>query len=186
MHSTRALTVAFLSAFITLNCAGNSEPDPDPVWYRALNLSVPSNPRFEAFEIVGVGSEPGNHIFGRFFYFNYKPEEKSPPPVTISGSRKKTDGTFWPRVTAQVAKDAKGPWTTIRVPPAPGEATSLSVVSKPDEERFYVNLDIFRPMIGKMDYGRVVLETGEVAAFGLDNLLPPKTDEELKRDSLNK
>ncbi|MEY2489600.1 MAG: hypothetical protein QOC70_1542, partial [Verrucomicrobiota bacterium] len=51
-----------------------------------------------------------------------------------------------------------------------------------EQERFYVNLDIFRPMIGKMRCGRVVLKTGDSAIFGLDDLLPPKTEDELKAE----
>jgi hypothetical protein len=168
-----ALIAACLSSF-----AGSAEYD----WYRALNVSAPVNPHFEPFEIVGIGSEPGNHLVAKFWYFNYKEGDKSPPAVIIGGSRK-SDGTFWPHVTAQVGSDPKGPWTTIGKPTTPGEAASLSIVSKPGEERFYVDMDIFRPLIGNVKYGRVVLESGEAAFFGLEILLPPKTDEELKQEA---
>ena len=173
------MLIVLVSIGILIRFSASAEQDANPAWYRGLHLSAPANPHFEPFEIVGIGTEPGNHLVAKFFYFNYKEGNKSPAPVTIVGS-KRSDGTFWPRVTAQVGSDPHGPWTAIGKPPTPGEAASLSIVSKPDEERFYVDMDIFRPLIGRMKYGRVVLESGEAALFGLELLLPPKTDEELK------
>src|SRR2546421_12218977 len=109
MRITRMLIVAIMAAcFATL--AGSTEHDVDPAWYRALNMSAPVNPHFEPFEIVGIGSEPGNHLVAKFYYCNYKQGDKSPPAVSIRGS-KKSDGTFWPHVTAQVSNNANGPWT---------------------------------------------------------------------------
>jgi hypothetical protein len=165
--------------------SGTTERDPDPAWYRALNLSVPVNPKFEPFAITATKSEQGNHVVGEFDYFNYKADDKSPPPVTIKGS-KKSDGTFWPVVSAEVGDNPTGPWTTIGRPPTPERPASLSITTKPKEERFYVNMDLFLPLIGKVKFGRVVLETGEAAVFGLEVLVPPKTDPQPHPDASSK
>lgn len=140
-------------------------------WYRKLNLSASVNPRVEPFEIVGIESEDGIHLVGEFVYMNYKEGDKFPPSRTIGGS-KKTDGTFWPCVVAQTSNAIDSQWTMIGNPPTPGEAVSLVVTSK-QKQRFYVNLDMFRPMIGKMKYGKITLETGDSAIFEIDDLLPP-------------
>jgi hypothetical protein len=176
-----SLFVAVVSICTLLVLGAKAEQDSEPAWYRGLHLSAP----FEPFDVVGIGSETGNHLVATFYYFNYREGEKSPAAVTIHGS-KRSDGTFWPIVTAQVANDRNGPWTTIGKPPTPGEGTCLSVVSKPEEERFHAQMDIFRPLIGKMKYGRVVLETGAAAFFALEILLPPKTDEESKQEAARK
>jgi len=154
---------------------------PYPAWSRGLNLSAPVNARFEPFEIRRIASEEGDHLVGEFWFFNYIEGNHAPPDVTIKGTRKH-DGTFWPEALAQVSSERNGPWTTLGSPLTPGEIASLTVAGKAEQERFYVNLDIFRPMIGKMTYGRVILKTGDSALFGLEDLLPPKTEDELKAE----
>jgi len=166
----RLLTASLAWACTQLAIADT--PDGRQSWYRVLNLSAPVNPSVEAFEIVGIGSEDGKHLVGQFLFFNYKEGEKFPAPITLKGS-KKADGTFWPRVIAQVTNDLQSQWTTIQSPSIPGEAISLVVTSKQEKQRFYVDLDVFRPVIGKMKYGRIVLETGDSANLFIDDLLPP-------------
>ena len=45
-----------------------------------------------------------------------------------------------------------------------------------------VDLDAFRPMIGKFKYGRIALKTGEAVVFKLEKLLPPKEEGTAKGD----
>ncbi|HYJ05474.1 MAG TPA: hypothetical protein VEX43_10090 [Chthoniobacterales bacterium] len=175
LRFVKIMAISLISAGVSLSRGGPAEPEVDASWYRVLNLSAPVNPRFEPFEITGIGSAEGNHLVGEFRFFNYKEGDKSPPTVTIKGSRK-SDGTFWPQVEAQVANEIDSQWRTIGNPPTPGEITSLIIASKPAKEEFYVDLDIFRPMIGKVKYGKVILETGDSAIFEINDLLPPKTD----------
>jgi hypothetical protein len=168
----RKSILALLLMWLCVQSEDADSADRGRSWHRVLNLSAPVNPRVEPFQIVGIGSEDGNHLVGEFLFFNYKEGEKFPPPVTIQGSRK-ADGTFWPRVVAQVTTEINSPWTTIQTPPPVGEATSLVVTPKQEKQRFYVDLDIFCPMIGKMECGKIVLETGDAALFEIKDLLPP-------------
>lgn len=164
--------LVFSLAWTCVASGGDDPTDRGLSWYRVLNLSAPVNPRVEPFEIIGVGSEDGKHLVGEFFFVNYKEGQQSPPPVTINGSRK-ADGTFWPRIVAQVANEIDSEWTTIQSSPTPGNTVATVVTTQQEKQRFYVNLDIFRPMIGKMKYGKVVLETGDAANFFIKDLLPP-------------
>jgi hypothetical protein len=145
-------------------------------------LGVPLG-TFQPFKITGIeSSEEGDHVIGKFSFVNYKEGEKPPAPVMINGG-KKSDNTFWPDVVAQVADDDDN-WKAIGKPSTSGTITvSLMVPAKVDPERFYVNLDIFRPIIGKKKYGRIVLETGDSAIFELNDLLPPKIENKAKPES---
>jgi len=142
-------------------------------WFRALNLSAPVNPRFEPLEISGVGTHTGEHIYGTFRY-RYRPTADVHSDAILLKGARDIEGTFWPHVVAQVANDLQSSWQIIGNPTIPTAVAVLKVVPESKSETLYVNLDIFRPMIGKMKLGKVVLETGESAIFALDDLLPPK------------
>lgn len=174
----RIIIVSFILLVLLVSPAASTEPELDHAWVRELNLSAAVGGHFEPFEIVGIWTDRGNHLFGRFVFYNYKDGKSTPPVVTVQGTRK-ADGTFWPHVSAQVTSDTRTQWKTIGSPSTPGETAVLYIAQKPEREQFYVNLDIFRPLIGKMKYGRVRLKTAESAVFALDDLLPPKVDEDL-------
>jgi hypothetical protein len=168
---------AFLAAFLigSSMLSGVAETPSrkiPPAWYRGLNLSAPVNPRFEPLQIVGIECEDGTHVVGEFVYIYRKEGDANTPPLTINGSRK-PDGTFWPKVAAYTSNEINSQWTTIGEPLTPGESISLVVTSKEEKQQFYVDLDVFRPMIGKMKYGKVILETGDSTIFEIEDLSPP-------------
>lgn len=93
------------------------------------------------------------------------------PPLKVNGTQG-VDGRFWPRVIAEVANDASGEWKRLERPASRGKPAVFTLKSHEANVTLYVNLDIFRPMVGKMRYGRVVLANGEPAVFELKDLLP--------------
>jgi len=127
--------------------------------------------RFEPFTMQTVRSENG-HLTGTCGYEDYRDESKSKLPYTIEG-RVTADGRFWPRVEAEVASDPNGAWQKIPRPPDQGEAATFTLERNSRNILFYVDLDVFRPLIGKVRYGRLALQNGETALFVLENLLPP-------------
>jgi hypothetical protein len=175
----RQVFIVLVASYFWLN-----PPAASAGWVRNF-LGVPVG-AFQPFEITGVeSSEEGDHVIGKFSFVNYKAGEKPPAPVMIRGG-KKPDNSFWPDAVAQVGDD-NGNWIAIGKPSTSGTITvSLEVSAKADPERFYVNLDIFRPIIGKKKYGRVVLETGDSAIFELNDLLPPEIDDRAKAKSTAK
>jgi hypothetical protein len=97
--------------------------------------------------------------------------------TSIEGTQT-SDGDFWPYVTAQVADDYQGLWRIIGQPHTVGKPTTLLIQSKDVNARLIVDLETFRPLIGKFRYGRIVLRNGKAAMFELKNLLPPEKENE--------
>jgi hypothetical protein len=151
--------------------AGNGESE---TWMRGF-LGGQHSPPYDRFLVGNIASVEGNHLIGTFYFYNYDLGGGSPLAIRIHG-KEKADGTFCPYVTAQVGNEIKTKWETIGCPIAEGTAVTLTVRPRSESKPLIVNLDIFRSLIGKMKYGRVLLKTGDSAIFELNDLLPPKTD----------
>lgn len=100
-------------------------------------------------------------------------DKHSSSPTLLDGVQT-SDGKFWPNVVAQVADDYDGVWITIGKCSSAGKPITLSLERDDVKAELYVDLRIFRPMVGKFRYGRLVLINGNVAAFELYKLLPPE------------
>lgn len=92
--------------------------------------------------------------------------------VTVVGT-KAADGKLWLTAIAQVASDYRGVWMTVGKSTGLGEAAKITLSTDDMEANWLVNLNVFRPCVGKYRYGRVVLDNGMSAAFELKDLLPP-------------
>lgn len=159
-------------------CILFAEPEAPEFWYHVLSDGPPPNPVFAALELSGVGAEDG-HLFG---YFRYSAEKEGVPrsaDVILRG-RRKLDDTFWPDVTVQVSDEWDSGWETINSSETEGEITMQRVSAGPERVPLYVVFDVFRTLMGKRKYGRVVLDTGDTEAFSLDVLLPPKLENKSK------
>ena len=100
-------------------------------------------------------------------------------PALIEGV-KTADGAFWPDVKPQVANELSGKWESIRQASKGGSKTKLKIDPGGRNETLLVALDVFKPMIGKYRFGKLILRTGETAVFQLDLLSPPKREGESK------
>jgi hypothetical protein len=124
---------------------------------------------------IRVGAE-SNGLIGTCFYTNYREKGQFSRLVIIEGTRMR-NGTFWPIVSLQVANDLTGHWRTIGRSSSREKVARLAIQSNGTTEPLYVDLDAFRPMMGKFKYGRVALKSGEEAIFKLEDLLPPKIED---------
>ena len=164
-----ALGLSCLIAVVTANASGWSR-DIVPLGTQSADQRV-----FKPFELVLVSGEE-NHVYGLCVLVNTQPAL-----VAIDGTET-PDGEFYPNVLLQVAHHERGKWQTVDSPLTPGKISTLTVEAKRPSKSLMVNLDAFRPMIGKCQYGKIALKTGEFAVFKLDKLLPPKDhDEKAKR-----
>lgn len=131
---------------------------------------------FKPFELVLV-SEEEDHLYGLCVFVNAKPAL-----AAIDGTET-LDGEFYPFVALQVANAEHGEWCTVDSASNPGKISTLSVEAKRPSKSLRVNLDGFRPMIGKFKYGKIALKSGESAVFELEKLLPPKEDDGAENNS---
>jgi hypothetical protein len=133
------------------------------------------------FVVTAFLSKTGTDVFASCAYIN----KDGTSPTQLKGTRTagglcNSEGTgqpdFWPSVTAQVANDCNGPWKAIDPPPLPGEPFTISIEPRDTSVDLCVNVNNFRPFIGKFRYGRFVLPNGKAATFELQNLLPPEEE----------
>lgn len=142
-------------------------------WSRSM-IDVGTRPAdqavFETLELINVGGVD-DHVYGLCVFYNIKPRL-----VALNGT-KSSDGEFYPYVVLQVANNERGKWQTVEAPSNPGKISTLTVEAKRPSKSLMVNLDVFRPMIGKYKYGKITLKTGQSTVFKLEKLLPPKEED---------
>ena len=113
-------------------------------------------------------------------------------PVAVEGreieSKSPPGADFYPESSLQVSNDVVGEWKTIGTSPSPDRGKAISVSMAPlgglnelirseANRPCLVELDPFRPFIGKFMYGRLLLKNGaQGRIFALDDLLPPTKD----------
>lgn len=80
------------------------------------------------------------------------------------------DGRFWPAVTAQVRANSQAEWKTLERSRRAGSPATFSVQADSPKPMLYLDLEVFRPFIGKMECARLALKNGEAASFRLEGL----------------
>ena len=85
------------------------------------------------------------------------------------------DGRFWPKFRLLASNDRRK-WKRVgSAPEKNGEATQKVLI--PDEVLpVYVDLEVYKPIILKYQYGRIVTEAGRELDFELKDLTPPSID----------
>lgn len=133
------------------------------------------------FVVLAFESPTGKDVLAACGYG----DKDATSPTLIEGTRTPPGTTapsitgepeFWPSVTAQVAVAYNREWTNIPAPSLPGEPGTLSIAPKTVAADLYVNLNKFRPFVGKFRYGRLLLPSGKGAIFELRELLPVEND----------
>lgn len=112
------------------------------------------------------------HLVGTFAYENYAGAIGTARNAVIEGVEK-ADGTFWPYVKFEVRKKAAEKWEPLGESSKQGHAATIRISPNTVNYRLTVNLDAFKPFIGKYELGRIILKTGESSEFQLKYLLPP-------------
>lgn len=125
---------------------------------------------FEPFVLEVWGGDE-THVYGLCTFYNTK------LALTAIDGVETSNGDFYPNVIAQVSNDKRGTWETLKTSPTIlGKDVTITVEAKGASRTLMVDLDVFRPFIGKLRYGRLLLKTGERATFELADLRPPKKD----------
>jgi hypothetical protein len=94
---------------------------------------------------------------------------------------------FYPYATLEASNNETG-WTTVGTSPVPLEGREIAIFAPPNPPNqsvvayngsFEINLDAFRGIIGKFEFGRVVLKDGRGTSqvVVLTDLLPPDKPE---------
>lgn len=132
-------------------------------WVHQVSDAI--NPRPGSFRIQTVAAEDG-HLIGRATYF----ETGQDVTVKIDGLQT-LDGRFWPSVTAETADNLDGEWQRLDQPKLSGQPATYTFKFAKANVKLYISLDTFRPLIGKVRYGRIVLPGGKHTLFELKELL---------------
>jgi hypothetical protein len=172
MNKTILVTFRLLLIALTFfgsNSISRSEADECEWWSRGILAQPSGGPaadnRFLLFQVTGRRC----HLTGKLSY--YQTENQNPAVRVIEGTRTK-DGIFWPYVTSEVKDEKTGIWSVLAAPSWSGTLETVKI--KPGESylEMQVVLDQFKAFIGKQQFGRVILKTGEAATFELKYLSP--------------
>jgi hypothetical protein len=90
---------------------------------------------------------------------------------------------FYPYATLEVSNRNEEGWRAVGTSPGPLKGKETAVFAPPTrrnssmapyDKSFEINLDAFRPFVGKYEFGRVVLkDCGTSQVIVLTDLLPP-------------
>lgn len=95
---------------------------------------------------------------------------------------------FYPYATLEASNSKETGWTAVGTSPFPLEGTEIAIFAPPNPPSqpvvgyngsFVINLDAFRMVVGKFEFGRVVLKNGGGTSqvIVLTDLLPPDKSE---------
>lgn len=110
-------------------------------------------------------------------------------PVVVEGrevdEKGQPEADFYPELSLQVSNDARSEWKTIGTSPSPDRGKGISISMSPHgamegmirseaNRSCFVEMNLFRPYIGKFAYGRLLAKNGaQSQIFALDDLLRP-------------
>jgi hypothetical protein len=191
MRKKNLILIATATMILALNIAGGTD---DPSLWTELNgfnrrldhgrlktpFVDPDHP--PAVELIFL-SWNGHHLIVGCDFHNLRSEI-----VKIEG-REVTDDTgsgsdFFPYATLEVSNNKDYGWTGIGTSPYPLNGREVAIFAPPNPPNqpvvaytgsFEINLDAFRPVVGKFKFGRVVLKDGGGTSqiIVLTDLLPP-------------
>jgi hypothetical protein len=136
-------------------------------WSREPFVGTTPEKATSPFAIVSISSID-SHIVGYCGYVSKIDKDFT----YINGSRT-TDGAFWPNVTYQVGDEFGGTFKTIGKSVNKGNPLALRIKSMDTDTILHVDLDMLHAMVGKYQFGRIVLDNGESTTFALKFLSPP-------------
>jgi hypothetical protein len=127
--------------------------------------------------IVLVAVHPNHsHLVGIFNFENISGERQQAKEVVFRGVRS-IGGGFWPHVRYEARRNEGAFWEPLGESWLLGWPTKLTVKAESSPVGFSVRLDVFQSLIGKYEFGRIVLSSGATSQFQLDDLAPPNTQQ---------
>lgn len=141
-------------------------------WGRGFIATPPNRPRPFMFLQFSFLNCVDGHLVGEFDLVN-----ASNSQLLLEGT-KTSDEKFWPFAVAQIASgltEKEWKWRTIAKLSHPGEKVVAAVkvtTAWSSSKELNVDLDAFKPYIGKATFGRIVLPGGQWSMFELEKLLP--------------
>lgn len=140
--------------------------DPDAVGNFRQDITDIESNRFESsFSLVAVTSF-SQHLIGDFVFVG----GQQGSAVEIKGTRL-LDGDFWPAVTLLVG-DSDQNWQILGKPTNEGVLAPLRIVHQNPLQELRIPLDLYKPVIGKFKYGKIIFSDGKFAVFEIANLKP--------------
>jgi hypothetical protein len=91
-------------------------------------------------------------------------------PALIVRGHPARDGTFRPNMEFAVSNDGKNGWVVIESSFSDDPFATLTLDAVNKQIQFHIELDAFKPMIGKYKFGRIKLQSGESTVFPLREL----------------
>ena len=164
-------TVAIIVFVFLVALCSNLRAETQQNWSREPFLDTTAGDTTSPFTLVSISSID-DHLIGYCGYL----DKRGKSPTAIKGSQT-PGGDFSPDVIYQIGNDFEGEYKTIGKSVSKGKRLTLSIEPKDTNTILHVNLDVFRPMIRKYKFGRIVLKNGESTAFALRFLLPPEKSE---------
>ena len=144
--------------------------EPPQVWSRGFTwMSAHDGPGIGLYYL----NQDDSDFYGTFSFDNVSGERNVAHKVRIDGTQDRYRH-FWPRVRYEARRDDKAPWESLGESSPRGRSKSLVVRPRQSNVDLWVILNIFKPLIGKYESGRIVLSSGERSEFQLKYLAPPE------------
>jgi hypothetical protein len=141
------------------------------IWSRGFNWTA-------AHDRPGIGlyylNQDDSDFYGAFSCENTSGKRETAQKIVIEGVESE-HGLFWPSVRYEARKDVTAPWESLGKSSAPGRPKKLTIEAEATDVDLWVSLQIFKPLIGKYESGRIVLNDGHTSEFQLKHLAPPDT-----------
>ena len=159
--------------FVALFFFGLMPAQTPQYWGRSIINERTSTDATREIDLTDVAQR--DILIGGLAVKNKSPEElKSRGSVIVIEGHQNDDGTFWPTAELQAQKEKGDQWTTVGVSGNGPPITQLKIYTGTIVDGLRINLDPFKPLLGKFRFGRIVLKSGDEAEFLLDDLTPPK------------
>jgi len=114
------------------------------------------------------------HLSGIFTFENVSGDRERAKDVILRGVRR--PGAFWAQADCEVRRDEKSAWEPIGKSAVFGWPAKLVVKAEAKAIDLSVRLDLFEPFIGRYEFGRIILTSGDTSEFFLDDLTPKGRD----------
>ena len=163
-----ALVADVLSIFLATSGFGVND-DTNSNWSRYANWSRAVAHSIEPgvpFTVVATTSIDGRLSAGCAYRYI-----AGSAPTVLHGTSS-ANGDLSPFVTYEVATQDRMKWKTVAKFTESQNPATIEVNAANPTALLHVDMEPFRPTIGKFRWGRVVLENGQGAIFAIDDLLP--------------
>lgn len=159
---------------LLLSCAFSlAVPPSDPPQVSTWSVIWEGQPQDRPTLILLTVDQRDNELIGSYVFNNYYSKKDKAGDVTVEGVRD-TNGLFWPCVQLQAKKHNAVDWEGIGASNTPGPRSKILIRKNATSIGLHVRLDLFKPLIGKYEFGRIILSSGQLSEFELKDLSPPR------------